>query len=387
MSKTSLSAADVAKLTSDPSAKNRADAAEKIAGQFSAGALSDAERVMAEEIFRLMVKDAEVRVRESLAVNLKESAVVPHDVALSLANDVDSVALPMLQFSDVLTEDDLIEIVRSQTGGGDDKQIVIAQRDDVGAALSDALVDNGSEAVVGALVSNEKAEITEQTLDRVVDSFGESEAVQKAMVDRPKLPLSISERLVTVVSDQLKDRLAERQELSGDMATDLILQSRERVTILLSGDSSHEELVRMIHAMRLHGRLTPSIVLRALCMGDVTFYEAAMAELAGIPLVNARTLVHDPGKLGFDGIFKKAGLPQAHYMAHSAALGVSEETEYDGEAFDRERYSRRMIERVLTQYGDLGVEFDSDDLNYLLSKMDSLPSDIGTGGQEDPQKG
>ena len=34
-----------------------------------------------------------------------------------------------------------------------------------------------------------------------------------------------------------------------------------------------------------------------------------------------------------------------------------------------------MLERILTQYGDLGVEFDSDDLEYLLTKMGQLPPD------------
>ena len=34
-----------------------------------------------------------------------------------------------------------------------------------------------------------------------------------------------------------------------------------------------------------------------------------------------------------------------------------------------------MLERILTQYGDLGVEFDSDDLETLLNKMGQLPPD------------
>lgn len=377
MTTSKLSLDDVKKLTSDPSGEHRIEAATKIASQFSAETLSGAERALAEEIFRLMMQDAEVRVRESLATNLKESSQVPHDVALSLANDVESVSLPMLQYSDVLSDDDLIEILRSQdAGGGVQKQMAIAQRDGVSETVSDALVDRGDESVIGALVQNQSAEISENTFQRVIEDHGRSNAIQEAMVNRPKLPLAISERLVSVVSDQLKNRLVENQNLGSDMATDLLLQSRERATILLTEDSSEEELCRMIHAMRLHGRLTPSIVLRALCMGDINFYEAALAELAALPLVNARKLIHDPGRLGLKGIYEKALLPGPHYPAHAAALAVSDDMEYDGEEMDRERYSRRMIERILTQYGDLGVEFDSDDLNYLLSKMEKLPSDV-----------
>jgi uncharacterized protein (DUF2336 family) len=101
-------------LLADPSPESRAGAAAKIASDFDSGSLSNDERELAEEIFRLMVKDAEVRVREALAINLKESLTLPHDVAMTLAADVDSVALPVLEFSEVLTAEDLVEIVRTQ---------------------------------------------------------------------------------------------------------------------------------------------------------------------------------------------------------------------------------------------------------------------------------
>ena len=295
------------------------------------------------------------------------------DVAKTLAQDVDSVALPVLQFSEVLSDADLIEIVRTQ---GAVKQTAIASRTTVSESVSDALVDTGNEEVVTSLVSNTGAEISETSLQRVVDDFGDRERVQGAMVQRPKLPITVAERLVTRVSEGMQEELAKRHELPASLATDLILQSRERATITLSTESDEDELERLIRQLNENGRLTPSIVLRALCMGDLDFFEAAMAELAEIPLVNVRTLTHDSGTLGLEAVWEKAGLPKAHFMAARAAVDVARETDYDGGENDRERYSRRMIERILTQYGDLGVEFDSDDLEYLLTKMNELPGDI-----------
>jgi len=52
---------------------------------------------------------------------------------------------------------------------------------------------------------------------------------------------------------------------------------------------------------------------------------------------------------------------------------VAHENQYDGEENDRERYMRRMIERIMTQYEELGVDIDSDDLDYLLGKVNELP--------------
>ncbi len=371
--KEKLTEKDVARLLADPSGSARAETAAKIAADFTTQTLTAGERKMAEEIFRLMLKDAEVRVREALSVNLKETPLLPHDVALALAKDVESVALPILQFSEVLLDADLIEIVRSQ---GPAKQVAVAGRATVSEGVSDALVTVGNEEAVTALVANQGAEISEGALQKVVDDFSSSESIQDAMVHRPTLPITVSERLVTMVSERLREDLASRHELSDKLATDLILQTRERAIIKLSNSSGVDELQKLIWQLADNDRLTPSLVLRALCMGDMAFYETALSELANISVINVRTLIHDGGETGFKGLYGKAGLPSSHYPAARAAIEVARETEYDGGKDDRERYSRRMIERILTQYGDLGVEFDSNDLEYLLVKMNEMTGEV-----------
>lgn len=372
MAENVLSHKDVMELLSDSSGARRAETAEKIATDFERGHLTEAERKQAEEIFRLMVRDAEVRVREALSHHLKSSSLVPHDVAVSLAKDVHSVALPVLESSEVLTDQDLIEIISLQDTA---KQSAIAGRKSVSEEVSDAIVETGNEDVVSRLVSNPGAEISDASFDKVVDRLGDSDSVQKAMVGRPRLPVTIAERLVTLVSEQLRDQIAERFDLPPDAMTDLILQIRERAVLSISVESEAGDLLRLVNQLRKNKRLTPSIMLRALCMGDLSFFEVAMAELAGIPIENARELIHDGGKLGLKAVFDRAGLPRNHYPAVRAAIDVARETQYDGGEQDRERYSRRMIERILTQYGDLGVDFEADDLEYLLAKMNTLPID------------
>ena len=372
MTKHKLTSKDVTELLADPSAAARAGTAARLASEFQRGSLTASERSMVEDIFRIMVKDAELRVRNALAQNLKENPGVPHDVALALARDVESVSLPVLRFSEVLSDEDLIGIVRGQDAA---KQVAIATRPSVSKAVASALIDTENEDVVTELVANEGAEISEESLQKVGTDFGDREPVQDAMVHRPRLPLTVSERLVTMVSESMREELAKRHELPEDLATDLVLQSRERAVLSLSGGSGDDDLERLVGQLREYGRLTPSIVLRSLCMGDLNFFEAAVAELAGVTLANTRQLIQDPGPLGLKAVYERTGLPPSHFPAVSAAIDVAGETEYDGGENDRERYSRRMLERILTQYGDLGVDFDSDDLEYLLTKMGQLPPD------------
>ena len=204
-----LSAEDVKNLMANCTAGNRAATSGKIADQFSAGELTGAERKIAEDIFRTLVKDTEVLVRESLAVHLKSSPDLPHDVALSLANDVDSVALPMIKFSEVLTDEDLVGIVRNNSA---DRQVAVAQRSKVSAVVADALINTRNETAVARLVSNEGAELTESAYGRVINEYENSDSVSDSLSRRSGLPAAISEQLVEAVTAKLQDYLAEKEE-------------------------------------------------------------------------------------------------------------------------------------------------------------------------------
>lgn len=360
-----LSEADVDRLLTERTEEARAETASKLAAQYGNAVMSDSERAMAEDIFRIMVQDAAVRVRQALSEQLADSGIVPHDVALSLAKDLDEVALPVLQKSTVLTDDDLVEIVRASGSG---KQVAIAQRAEVSAQVADALVETDNEDVVAELVANQGATISEAALNRVIDNFGDNVRVQRPMVARSSLPLGVAERLVSVLSDTLREQLVSRHELGPEMAADLVIQSRERAILGLAKGSDIRDVMALVEKLAENGRLTPTLILRATCMGDAQFLEAALAVLCDIPLANAQALIHDKGGLGFKAIYNHAKLPAEFFPAIRVAVDVMRETDYDGNAHDRERYRRRVVERILTQFEDIGP----DDLDYLLQRLSGM---------------
>ena len=169
MTESGLTLADVQDLAANPSGEARAAAAAKIASSYGRSLMSQSELKMAQEIFRLMMKDAEVRVREALSINLKSTPLLPRDIAMSLARDVDSVAVPMIEMSDVLTTEDLIEIINSQNPT---KLAAVADRATIHADVAEALVEQGGDAAVTKLVGNPGAHLTEPCIHRVVDRFG-----------------------------------------------------------------------------------------------------------------------------------------------------------------------------------------------------------------------
>ncbi len=358
----SLTQADVARLLAEPSASVRAEVAAKLAGELDSTLLTTAELEIAQDIVRAMARDVELAVRSALSHSLRSAVHLPHDVAMRLANDVEAVALPILTESPVLTEADLVEIIQHGTGN---KQTAIAGRADVSEPVADALVNGGNEAAVAALMGNAAARIAEASLGKAVDRFADSNRVKAGMVHRASLPATIAERLVVIVSDKLQAHLVSHHELPVSLATDIVLQSRERATLNFSLGSSDQELERLIRQMHLNQRLTPLLVLRALCLGDMAFFEVAMAVMAKVPAMNARILIHDAGPNGLTSLYVRADMPARLLPAVRVALDVVRGTEFDGGERDRERYRSRVITRILTQFEDLA----QDDLDYLLDKL------------------
>ena len=342
-----LDSSDVARLLSEPTAENRADAAAKVSEQFAAGNLSDSERQIAEEIFNIMVKDAEVRVREALSESLKNSDNIPHEVAVSLANDVKEVSMPMLEFSEVLTDDDLVEILKSQ---GAEQQQAIASRANVSADLADQIVENSSDAnVVATLMKNEGADLEEGTMDKVLDKYGDDETVNVPMANRSQLPIKVAERLVNLVSEQVRDHLVTHHEMSPNTVMDLFFNARERATANLIHDGDDElDFGGLVDQLYENGRLTETLIFRALCLGDVIFFELALAKLAGIPIGNAYQLIHDRGDLGLKAIYEKCELSPDFLPVIKVALDVAKEM-VTSAPDDPSRYKSRMVERILTR--------------------------------------
>jgi uncharacterized protein (DUF2336 family) len=358
-----LTHADVERLLADPSPDTRADMAAKVASELERPELTAGERRIAEEIVRVMARDAALRVRQALAEHVKESRHLPPEVAMQLARDVEAVAVPILQYATVLSDDALIALVKGATSA---KLTAIARRSSVSERVSDALVASDDPGAIAALVGNEGAAITEPTLHIVLSRHGADIAVGDSLARRARLPVGILERLVAEASDRLRQALIERHDLPDRLASDLVFQIRERATVgLVSPLSPASEALDLVTHLREAGRLTPSIILRALCMGDLALVEAAFAVLGRIPLHNARLLIHDGGPLGFKSLYDHAQLPKALFSAFRVALDVARTTPLDGGEQDQERHRRRMIERILTQFEDVGAE----NLDYLLAKL------------------
>jgi uncharacterized protein (DUF2336 family) len=359
---TILSLQDVDRLLIEPSPHVRAELADKVAASLSEIGLTPGEITLAQDIVRILARDVEATVRASVSRRLRRSPHLPHDVAQKLADDIDVVALPLLAESFVLTDEDLANLVKR---GSSVKHEAIARRPDLTETISDVLITFAEEPAVSILMGNATAKIAERSLDRAITRFADSDRVKQAMVMRQRLPITVAERLVTLVSQELQQHLVQIHALPPGIATDIVLRSREQAIIRLSMGSSEDELGHMVAQMHRSGRLTPTLMLRALCTGDIAFFEAAMAVKGDVPVANAQILIHEASRRGLVALYRKAAMPEDLFAAISAGVEVIDETGFDGNARDLERFRARVISRVLT----LSEAIDAADAEYLVGKL------------------
>jgi len=358
-----LTESDIERLLKEPTPEARAEAAGKVAGVHGRPDLTPRERTLAESIFRLMMKDSDVRVRQALSDQLKHNPLVPHDVAMALARDVEEVAVPMLHCSLVFSDDDLIELLRSRPPAC---QKAIAGREKVSEQVAEAVAEYGAEEAVAVLVRNPGAQVTERVGAKIIDMFSRSEIVMDGLAERPGLAIGLAERLVTLVSENIRLQLANAYNLPQLLSDRLVALSREQATLDLLPDGSTlgevEAFVRQLHAK---GRLTPSLVFRALVQGNLMFFEASIARLCGIRHANARALVHDQGPLGLRSVIEASHLPDRMVEPIKLAVETARALGWNGSPAGREAYRRCVVEAFAIRLDGL----DPGNLEGLIARV------------------
>lgn len=370
--RTALTEEDIMTLVKGASADDRAVAAHKLCRHIDSGSLDPEDREKAQDILRIMAADAAELVRRALAVTLRSSDLLPRDIALKLADDVESVALPVLNFSPAFTDEDLAEIVRL---GDPVRQVAVAKRPTLSDKVTTAIVDCGSEKAVQVACANDNATFGEQSLQKAIDRFAKSEAVLQAVAYRAVLPMAVTERLITMVGDVVRDHLVTHQALSPETAMKIAMGASERATIDLVDQAGRAADVRSFAAhLKRAERLSASLLLRALAHGHMTFVEHGIAELAGVPHHRTWLMVHDAGALGLKAIYERAGLPARLFPAFRAGVDTYHTLEREGGLSDRGRFQEKMLERFLTQPQPATRE----DMDYLIEKLDRVKSEAIT---------
>ena len=326
-------------------AGERAEATRALARAWLISDLTEEDRIAAEGALLMLLDDPSPLVRQSMSEVFARSPDAPATIVRALAADQPSIALPVLEHSPLLIDADLVDIVATGTS---DMQCSIARRINLPSSVSAAIAEVGSAAAALELIENAYAELAPFSWDRIVERHGHLAAIREAMLLLEGLPAATRAALVAKLSNTLAQFAAARNWLSPERAARLADESRERSTISIAARSRGEDMQGLVQHLRATGQLNAGLILRALLSGNLELFEAALAQLADLPLARVTALVHDRGNASLQALLIRAGLPESTFAAFRVALEVSRETGYVDTTGGAERLRRRMVERVLT---------------------------------------
>jgi uncharacterized protein (DUF2336 family) len=327
------------------------------------GKLSANDREILDRILRIVAQDVEIRVRQALAETLADKSDAPQDVVLALAKDDELVASPLLRLSEVLKPDDLVAIIESQKNHA--KMAAIAERRGMPPAVCAALIEHGDDKVARKLLRNPNAPISESGLNRIVDRHGTSQGVQSDLVGRDALPATVIEKVVSLVSNDLLNRLAERHKLSEKVSTKLALEMRDRAVFGFTSGLSPDGMNNLVAQLIGEKRLTPGLVLRSLVVGNLELivHVIALRCQLGTDFVRDRLIQADPAAV--KKLWEAAELPANYLHLAMVTIGVMVEAGKDGAQWTLVYCRRRIVDRFLKERADAERLLGPDGMKFL----------------------
>ena len=231
------------------------------------------------------------RVASATLVHLSESvstlAQAPRQTVRQLAFHEDvQVAAPILKHSVCLSEEDLVEIVRTRS---QQHLLAICDRKALNEALTDALMRFGDVSVSNALARNAGASFSECGYATLVGRAERDEALAEKLGLRLDIPGSLLRELISKVADVVRARFltasrpVARKKVQGASPAAQPSAPRKKIDYTQANND--------VVTLNRTGKLNDSIVNRFAVRGEYTYVVAALALKADVKVEQIEPLL------------------------------------------------------------------------------------------------
>lgn len=208
-------------LNGDPDTSERDHLFRNMAQLFSfvSDRCDDEQVAQYDEVLCQLAELVEIEARVHVATLLAPLERAPGTVIVKLANDDIEVARPLLEFSSVLSDDDLIDIISTQSEA---HRIAIAGRSIVPERVGEAIVEHGMTSSVVRLVRNAAAEFDPATLQKLVARAHADAEIAADMRGRPEIDWKSLRGEIDTASNKVLETLGQSHNQIDPVAADKI---------------------------------------------------------------------------------------------------------------------------------------------------------------------
>lgn len=260
-----------------------------------------------EETLRKLAEDEAPRVRAMLAQEIKHLDRVPKDIVDRLAHDTEAlVAVPILEYSPLLSDSDLLEIIACAKA--QHVFSAIAKRSSLSGEVSDAIVASLDVPAISALLNNPSAEIREKTLESIVQSAEEIDALREPVVLRVDLSVRLVRRLASFVGYGLLEHLSTRSCLDENTREYLGARLRMRLNRPADAETSETDAIREVATAMRDGALDGAYIERNAQIGNQDVVAVGLAALSKVPLETVWRIIGSQSAKAISALVWRSGL-------------------------------------------------------------------------------
>lgn len=328
-------------------------------------AADDTPALEREQVLPILLKlavDPERSVRAVLIEELTSVENLNPDLLFSIIAAEDDLALAFLATTPALNPWHMMAVLRV---GDEARQAIVAGRSDLSSEAASFVVKHAPVAIVLALMDNPVVEFDTADLQTLYERFGNSNDLVERLLALPDLPLEIRIMQAKRAATRMRQLMAERGWMPANDASELVADAEEGAILQVLVEAGDDELMAAAAFLAGKQMLTPSLIMRAACLGEKRAVEATLAHLSGLAPAKAAAMMYARGGGGMKSIVGKAGLPSSCFGLLVAFAEVSIEARDDEIELSREAFGRRLLEALMTRYEAMNAAERAKQISYI----------------------
>ncbi len=289
---------DLERLSQERSAEKRRELLHRITDLFlvTEPQQSPSDKAVFCDVMQRVAYALESDVRAELAERLARVPGAPKGIVKRLAHDEIAVAAPVLTHSEVLEDEDLIEIAKQK---GDEHLLAMSTRRSLSPKVTDVIVARGSQKVLETVASNEGARFSHAGFDTLITRAGHAPSVCEALLKRPDTPEDALRMIRERVAETLKKELVtgdnaiteeDIDQALADSVRRVDLREMERALSLNETDAKADRSVAALHKA---GLLNETRLMKYARRGQLPETVQALALLSDLSVDMVRYCLFD----------------------------------------------------------------------------------------------
>lgn len=308
--------------------------------------------------------DPEKSVRKAVVGSLRDLRGLSEDLVFSVISDDDELALPFLAVTKSLNKRMMVAIAKV---GDAARKTVVAARGDCPHEAADILIANCPAEIVVELLANPELKLTVAQYEKIIERHGSEKPIMAQLSKQDDLPAHLKVMMARAVSDELRSNVHNDDVASTIRSQRMIDVAEEEAILQISAATKPVERARLVSYLCDLQQLTPSLILRATCTGEMAFVESALSLLSGLQILRVRNLMYAQGAMSLRAVHSRANLPRVLFDPLRIAADVERERQQADQAKSPDVFGKHVVEAIVTKYESFSPSRRSELLQIVQS--------------------